>query len=97
MDAKVQKSIVENVPWLALEFADNSDFASIGNAKDEQSVEIEDIARGEDFIQAGVGINRRGGTEVDSHVLGTGNWCRKGRSGCRGIWYDVPPERFDGR
>jgi hypothetical protein len=44
--------IVKDVPWLRMTFHDNSDFAPM--AKGEGSVEVEDVGRGEEFIQAGV-------------------------------------------
>jgi hypothetical protein len=38
-------------------FNDNSDFASIVSAKEQAKItEIEDVERGEEFIQAGVSI-----------------------------------------
>ncbi|ORY24779.1 hypothetical protein BCR39DRAFT_545886 [Naematelia encephala] len=44
--------VLASHPWLRLIFADNSDFASPGDGKGKE-VEMEEVARGEEFIQAG--------------------------------------------
>lgn len=42
-------------PWLRMTFCDNSDFAPLVPLRDGDKVtEMEEIARGEDFVQAGV-------------------------------------------
>jgi len=54
-DPQCQERITKNVPWLRMTFNDNSDFAPLVSARDVQKiVEIEDVERGEDFVQAGV-------------------------------------------
>ena len=54
-DPEAPKRVAANVPWLKMVFADNSDFAPmVKYSESAKIVEIEDVARGEDFIQAGV-------------------------------------------
>ncbi|ORX39074.1 hypothetical protein BD324DRAFT_649166 [Kockovaella imperatae] len=53
-DASAMPRITANVPWTRMIFADNSDFAPpVRFSESPKIVEIEDVARGEDFIQAG--------------------------------------------
>ncbi|CAD6565051.1 MAG: hypothetical protein TREMPRED_000670 [Tremellales sp. Tagirdzhanova-0007] len=42
--------VLANVPWLRMTFHDNSDFALSNSGKE---VEMEEVARGEEFVQAG--------------------------------------------
>ena len=54
-DPKAQQRITKDVPWLRMTFNDNSDFAPLVSSGQEAKItEIEDVERGEDFIQAGV-------------------------------------------
>lgn len=58
-DPEAPKRVTKDVPWHRLTFNDNSDFAPLVSPRDEAKiVEIEDVERGEDFIQAGVGHYR---------------------------------------
>ncbi|WWD21118.1 hypothetical protein CI109_105599 [Kwoniella shandongensis] len=52
--------ILSQKPWLRMTFHDNSDFAPIAKS-DEFGVEMEEVSRGEDFVQAGeieVGVEK---------------------------------------
>jgi len=54
-------------------FNDNSDFAPLVSARDVQKiVEIEDVERGEDFVQAGVSLLGVAFTGVVRRCLGGG-------------------------
>ncbi|WVQ81509.1 hypothetical protein IAT38_003633 [Cryptococcus sp. DSM 104549] len=44
--------ILQGKPWLRMLFNDNSDFAEVGTGKGKEVV-MEEVARGEDFVQAG--------------------------------------------
>ncbi|UOH82020.1 hypothetical protein LQV05_004702 [Cryptococcus neoformans] len=51
-DPQAPLRVLQGKPWLRMTFNDNSDFASVGKDKG-QEVEMEEVARGEDFVQAG--------------------------------------------
>ena len=56
-DPAAAQRITTNVPWLKMTFHDNSDFAPLVKySESPKIVEIEDVARGEDFVQAGVSL-----------------------------------------
>ena len=70
-DPEAPKRVTKDVPWLRMTFNDNSDFASLVKPADQAKiVEIEDVERGEDFIQAGV---RLFPWPLTSPVLTSGN------------------------
>ena len=57
-DPAAPKRLLANLPWLRMTFNDNSDFAPMVSYRESPKiVEIEDVERGEDFIQAGVGLS----------------------------------------
>ncbi|WVQ75482.1 hypothetical protein IAR50_005107 [Cryptococcus sp. DSM 104548] len=45
--------ILQGKPWLRMIFNDDSDFATVGREPDDGSPRVEEVARGESFIQAG--------------------------------------------
>ncbi|WVF65607.1 hypothetical protein IAT40_000337 [Kwoniella sp. CBS 6097] len=47
--------VLKDKPWLRLTFFDNSDFATVGQTNEERDLSalVEDVKRGEDFVQAG--------------------------------------------
>ncbi|WVQ90010.1 hypothetical protein IAS59_003786 [Cryptococcus gattii] len=51
-DPQAPLRVLQGKPWLRMTFNDNSDFATVGKDKG-QEVEMEEVARGEDFVQAG--------------------------------------------
>ena len=54
-DPKAAARILVNQPWLRLTFHDNSDFAPLVPIREGARItELEEVARGEDFVQAGV-------------------------------------------
>lgn len=53
-DPKAAARILANQPWLRLTFHDNSDFAPLVPIREGARItELEEVARGEDFVQAG--------------------------------------------
>lgn len=54
-DPACPQRILQNVPWLRMTFHDNSDFAPMLRMGDTgKEVEMEEVSRGEEFVQAGV-------------------------------------------
>ncbi|KAK8843362.1 hypothetical protein IAR55_007019 [Kwoniella newhampshirensis] len=51
-DPSAPQRITAQKPWLRMVFHDNSDFAPVAKS-DEHGVEMEEVSRGEDFVQAG--------------------------------------------
>ncbi|WVR09115.1 hypothetical protein IAU60_006177 [Kwoniella sp. DSM 27419] len=68
--------VLADKPWLRATFFDNSDFAPIGQNKEERdwAAGVEDVKRGEDFVQAGemeMGVERveLGAEEYQNHYV----------------------------
>ncbi|WVN87795.1 uncharacterized protein L203_102990 [Cryptococcus depauperatus CBS 7841] len=51
-DPLAPQRVLQGKPWLRMVFNDNSDFAIIGKGKGNEA-EVEEVARGEDFVQGG--------------------------------------------
>ncbi|TYJ54066.1 hypothetical protein B9479_005252 [Cryptococcus floricola] len=52
-DPLAPASVLQGKPWLRMIFNDDSDFALVGKEKDDSTPRIQEVARGENFIQAG--------------------------------------------
>ncbi|ODN74590.1 hypothetical protein L202_06949 [Cryptococcus amylolentus CBS 6039] len=52
-DPLAPASVLQGKPWLRMIFNDDSDFAVVGKEKDGGPPSIQEVARGENFIQAG--------------------------------------------
>jgi hypothetical protein len=52
--ASAPQRVLTGKPWLRMIYADNSDFAPLVTVKNGGAVEMEEVARGEEFVEAGV-------------------------------------------